>query len=56
MNYEQHLVACILTAAGPKLTLDDIDQAFVSAERVIRTMANHQVSSIKEIEVNDAGN
>lgn len=51
INYEQHLIACILTACGPMVTNDDIDKAFYSAENIIKAMAFHQVRSIKEIEV-----
>lgn len=51
INYEQHLVACILTASGPIVTQEDVNNALLSAEKVIKTMAYHQVAGIKEVEV-----
>lgn len=44
INYEQYLVACILTAQGPDLVMSDVISAIHAAGLVISEMANQQVA------------
>lgn len=44
MNYEQYLIACLLTAHGPIVTNDDIKNASQSAANIINAMAESQVA------------
>lgn len=51
INYEQYLIACILTAAGARITQNDVAEALSSAEKIIKTIASHQLTNYNFVEV-----